>query len=147
MTRVRTTHRSFRLFRFPTIPFHLLLVIALALDGLTAYAETPIGSVPSHAKPLSGPAVVAKVRPSVVTILTRGVPTTPTQAQSGSGSGVGGVLRHYYPVGQHQIYNLGDFWHSLRPSGDQPTLQLTVQRRNAQSTISLQNPSVPKAVP
>src|SRR5207344_64174 len=36
----------------------------------------------------SVPAVVAKVRPSVVTILTRGVPATPTQAQSGSGSGV-----------------------------------------------------------
>ena len=138
MTSARTTHRSFRLFRFPTIPFHLLFVIALAHDGLTAYAETPIGSVP---------AVVAKVRPSVVTILTRGVPTTPLQAQSGSGSGVGGVLRHYYPVGQQQTYNLGDFWHSLRPSGDQPTLQLTVQRRNAQSTISLQNPSLPKAVP
>ena len=136
MTNVRTTHRSFRLFCFPTIPFHLLHVIALAHDRLTACAETPIGSVP---------AVVANVRPSVVTIPTRGVPTTPTQAQSGSG--VGGVLRHYYPVGQHQKYNLGDFWHSLRPSADQPTLQLTLQRRNAQSTISLQSPSLPKAVP
>jgi S1-C subfamily serine protease len=31
---------------------------------------------------------VAKVRPSVVTILTRGVPATPSQTQSGSGSGV-----------------------------------------------------------
>ena len=80
MTSVRTTHRSFRLFRFPTIPFRLLLIIALALDGLTAYAETPIGS--AHA-------VIAKARPSVVTI----------------------------------------------------------QRKNAQSTISLQNPSLPKAVP
>ena len=47
-----------------------------------------IGSVSSHEKSLSVPAVVAKVRPSVVTILTRGVPATPTQAQSGSGSGV-----------------------------------------------------------
>jgi hypothetical protein len=70
---VRTTQRSSFLFRFFTIPFLLLLFIALALDGLIAY--------------------------------------------------------------------------SLRPSGDQPTLQLTAQRKNAQSTISLQNPSLPKAVP
>ncbi len=131
MTSVRTTHRSFLLFRFLTIPFLLLLVIALALDGLTAYAEPPIGSVPSHEKFPSVSAVVAKVRPSVVTILTRGMPATPTQAQSGSWS----------------IYNLGDFWHSLRPSEDKPTLQLTIQRKNAQSMISLQNPSLPKAVP
>jgi S1-C subfamily serine protease len=50
-------------------------------------------------------------------------------------------------VDQHQIYNLGDFWHSLRWSRDQPTLQLTIQRKNVQSTISLQKPSLPKAVP
>ncbi|TKS64487.1 MAG: hypothetical protein EWM73_00436 [Nitrospira sp.] len=358
MTSVRTTQTSSLLFRFFTIPFLLLLVIALALDGLIAYAEPPIGSVLSHEKSLSVPAVVAKVRPSVVTILTRGVPATPTQAQSGSGSGViidesgyiltnnhlvagikslvvglstgrltpgrvvardflldlalvkitatdlvpstlspspmleigesvvaignplalkggstvtvgvvsavdrsvltpdgetlydliqtdaainpgnsggplvdlsghviginvaiapsaqainyaismeaiyphiqsmivrGSVLRpdlgftpvtitssimasfglegdrgvlalHVEPselaavaglqngdiitaVGQHQIYNLGDFWHSIQRSGDQPTLQLTIQRKNAQSTISLQSPSLPKAVP
>ncbi len=358
MTSVRTTETSSLLFRFFTIPFPLLLVIALALDGLIAYAVPPIGSVPSHEKSLPVPAVVAKVRPSVVTILTHGVPATPTQAQSGSGSGViideseyiltnnhlvagikslvvglstgrltpgrvvardflldlalvkitatdlvpatlspspvleigesvvaignplalkggstitvgvvsavdrsvltpdgetlyeliqtdaainpgnsggplvdlsghviginasiapsaqtisyaismdaiyphiqsmivrGSVLRPelgFTPititasimasfglesdhgvlalnvepgglaavggfqncdiittVGQHQIYNLGDFGHSLRPSGDQPTLQLTIQRKNAQSTISLQNPSLPKAVP
>ena len=76
---MRTTQRSSFLFRFFTIPFLLLLVIASALDGLIAHAEPPIGSVP---------AVAAKVRPSIVTILTRGVPATPTQAQSGSGSGV-----------------------------------------------------------
>jgi S1-C subfamily serine protease len=50
-------------------------------------------------------------------------------------------------VDQHQIYNLGDFWHSIRRSGDQPTLQLAIQRKNIQSTISLQKPSPPKAIP
>jgi S1-C subfamily serine protease len=50
-------------------------------------------------------------------------------------------------VDQHQIYNLGDFWHSLRGSGDQPALQLTIQRKNAQSTTSLQKPLLPKAIP
>lgn len=49
-------------------------------------------------------------------------------------------------IDQHQIYNVGDFWPSLRPSGEQPTLQLTIQKKYAQSTISLQNPSLPKAV-
>jgi S1-C subfamily serine protease len=41
-------------------------------------------------KPLSVPAVVAKVRPSVVTILTRGMPAAPSLhgTQSGSGSGI-----------------------------------------------------------
>ena len=77
---VRTTDRSFLLIRFLTIPFLLLLLIALGLDGLTAYAETPIGS--AHA-------LIATARPSVVTI----------------------------------------------------------QKKNAQSTISLQNPSLPKAAP
>ena len=88
MTRVRTTEKRSLLFFFFTIPFLLLLVIALALDGLIAFAEPPIGSVPSHEKSLSVPAVVEKVRPSVVTILTRGASATPAQAQSGSWSGV-----------------------------------------------------------
>jgi len=87
MTSVRTTETRSLLFRYFTIPFLFLLVIAWALDGLFAYAEPPIGSIPSHEKSLSVPAIVAKVRPSVVTILTRDVPATPTQAQSDSGPG------------------------------------------------------------
>ena len=88
MTSVRTTQKRSFLFRLVTIPVSLLLVIALAHEGLFAHAEPSVGSVPSYEKSLSIPTVVAKVRPSVVTILTRGMPTTPTQAQSGSGSGV-----------------------------------------------------------
>ena len=98
MTNVRTTQTSSLLFRSFTIPFLLLLVIALALDGLAA-----VGGLQNC---------------DIVTT-----------------------------VDQRHIYNLGDFWHSLRRSGDQPTLQLTIQRKNAQSTILLQNPSLPKAVP
>ncbi|HSL02003.1 MAG TPA: hypothetical protein VK901_00510 [Nitrospiraceae bacterium] len=136
MTSVRTTQRSAPGFRFFTILF--LLIIALALDTPIARAESPLGSVSSDKKPLS--------RPSVVTMLTRGVPTTPTQAQSGSVAGVGGVCQQYYPFGQHQIDDPGDLWHSLLPSGDQPTLQLTFQRKNAQATISRQNPAPMKTV-
>lgn len=93
MASVRTTQKSSLHFGFFTIPFLLLLVIALA------------------------PAVGSFQNCDIITT-----------------------------VDQHQIYNFGDFWHFLRPSGDQPTLQLTIQRKNAQSTISLQNPSLPKAV-
>jgi hypothetical protein len=119
MTSVRTTQKSFLLFRFFTIPFLLLLVTALALDGLLAYAEPSIGPVLSHEK------------------------STPVPAAALGGFQNCDIIA---TVDQHQIYNFGDFWHSLRPSGEQPTLQLTIQRKNAQSTISHQNPSLPNAV-
>ena len=104
MTSARTTQKKSLLFCFFTIPLFLLLVIALAPDGLVAFAGPPIGSVPSHEKSLSIPAVVEKVRPSVVTSLTRGVPATPAQAQSGSWSGViidesGYILMNNHLVG------------------------------------------------
>ncbi len=83
---VRTKMIRSPLFYFVTIPF--LLASAWPLETLIASAEPMVGSAPSHEKSLSVPAVVAKVRPSAVTILTRGVPTTPSQAQSGSGSGL-----------------------------------------------------------
>jgi len=56
--------------------------------AVPVFAQSPREEPPS--KPLSVPAVVAKVRPSVVTILTRGVPPSATQhsTQSGSGSGI-----------------------------------------------------------
>ncbi|MFM9906952.1 MAG: S1C family serine protease [Nitrospiraceae bacterium] len=86
MMTVRTTMIRSPLFYFVTIPF--LLASAWPLETLIASAEPMVGSAPSHEKSLSVPAVVAKVRPSAVTILTRGVPATPSQAQSGSGSGL-----------------------------------------------------------
>lgn len=88
MTTVRTAETIFSPFHSLTISLLLPLVIAMVPDGQIAQAEPLNGSVPVHEKSLSVPAVVAKVRPSVVTILTRGMPATPAQAQSGSGSGV-----------------------------------------------------------
>jgi hypothetical protein len=88
MTSVRTTQMSFLLFRFLTIPFLLLLVFALALEGLTAHAEPAIGLVLSHEKSLPVLTAMSKVPFSVVTILARGVPTTPTQPQLGSGASI-----------------------------------------------------------
>lgn len=44
----------------------------------------------------------------------------------------------------HQIYNTGDFWHSVMQEGDRATLQLTIQGRNGASTIHLPRPSLQK---
>lgn len=136
MTNVRTTQPSAHLFRFFTIP--LLLIITLALDRPIAHAEAPFGSAPSDE--ISLPA------PSVITIHTHNTTTTPMQTQSGSAARVEGVLRQYCHVGQQQIDNPENRWHSLLPSGDQLILQLTIQRKDAQSTISLQNPLLLKAI-
>jgi serine protease Do len=48
---------------------------------------------------------------------------------------------------QHQLYNVGDFWNALRRSGDQPTLQLTIQGKAGQSTLTILKPTLPKANP
>ncbi|HSA60621.1 MAG TPA: trypsin-like peptidase domain-containing protein [Nitrospiraceae bacterium] len=45
---------------------------------------------------------------------------------------------------QHQIYNMGDFWHSVMREGESPTMQLTVQGQSGQSTLSLRRPPVQK---
>lgn len=69
------------------LPFAVTIALSSLTNSLTL--ANPGGSaVASTDKTLSVPAVVAKVRPSVVTILTRGVPPGPSQNQSGSGSGV-----------------------------------------------------------
>jgi len=59
-----------------------------SLNNPIACANPSIPLAAQENKSLSVPAVVAKVRPSVVTILTRGVPAAPSQGQSGSGSGL-----------------------------------------------------------
>jgi S1-C subfamily serine protease len=80
--------RMSRPFPFRRLFSFLLSVFALALlmtaSPPCAQAEEPL------TKSLSVPAVVSKIRPSVVTILSRGVPpsSNPHSTQSGSGSGV-----------------------------------------------------------
>jgi serine protease Do len=64
----------------------VLIILLISTLGTPAWESQAI----ADEKPLSVPAVVAKVRPSVVTILTRGMPTAPSlhATQSGSGSGI-----------------------------------------------------------
>ena len=160
MTTVRITETSSLLFRFFTFPFLLLLVIALALDGLIAYAEPPIGSVPSHEKSLSVHGSV--LRPDIEftpRTITAGIMSSfglegdhdarALNVEPEGLAAIGGFKNCdiMTTIDQHRMYNLEAFWHSLRQSGDQPTLQLTIQRKNAQSTIAFQKPSQPIAVP
>ena len=63
----------------------ILLVLSACAGTLSAQGAPQPDRPPS--KELSVPAVVAKVRPSVVTILQRGVP--PGQAQHGAPAGSG----------------------------------------------------------
>lgn len=58
--------------------------------GTSARAQN--GAQPAKPKDLSIPAVVASVRPSVVTILSRGVPSGPSQHGSPPGSGSGFII-------------------------------------------------------
>jgi serine protease Do len=45
---------------------------------------------------------------------------------------------------QHQLYNMGDFWHGVMREGETPVMQLTVQGKASQSVISLERPGVRK---
>jgi len=45
---------------------------------------------------------------------------------------------------QHQIYNMGDFWHGVMREGETPVMQLTVQGKTSQSVINLERPVMRK---
>jgi S1-C subfamily serine protease len=66
------------------------VVACLALSP--AHASAQSGAPPAKPKDWSIPAVVAAVRPSVVTILSRGVPQGPSQHASPAGSGSGFII-------------------------------------------------------
>ncbi|HKY72411.1 MAG TPA: trypsin-like peptidase domain-containing protein [Nitrospira sp.] len=77
-------------------PLRAICLLLSAVSLITSFAHAPAWAAPngssSAEKNLTVPAVVAKVRSSVVTILTRGVPASASQIQSGSGSGSGVII-------------------------------------------------------
>jgi len=138
MTSVRTTRTNFLLFYFFTVPF--FLIIALALEELNTCCQTPIGSAPSDETSLSVP--------WAFTIPKRGLPATPTNVLSRSVSAVEGFWNFgpWTTTVYRHIYYLEPFCSPLQSSGDPATLQLTIQRQNGRHTICLQYPSLPKVL-
>ncbi len=49
-------------------------------------------------------------------------------------------------VDQHQIFNVGDFWHALLRAGNQPTVQRTLHGKSGPATVQLPKPTQIKAV-
>lgn len=136
MTSVRTTRTNSLLFYFFMVP--IFLIIALALEELNTCAQTSIGSALSDE--------ISRSVPWAFTIPKRGMPATPTHILSRSVSAVEGFW-NFAPGAttvHHQNYYLEPVWYPLQPSGNQATLQLTIQRENAQPTIWLQNLSLLK---
>jgi S1-C subfamily serine protease len=43
-------------------------------------------------------------------------------------------------VDQHQIFNVGDFWHAVLRVGEQPTVQLTLHGKSGPATLQLPKP-------
>ncbi len=71
----------------------MVLAVSLGLVALTAdRASSQADSGPVKKKEMTIPEVVASVRPSVVTVMTRGAPATPFQHPSPPGSGSGLII-------------------------------------------------------
>ncbi len=70
----------------------LLLILGLALPQALAHRDTSSGGPASDKGKLSVPGVVKTVRPSVVTIMSRGAPPNSFRMPSQSGSGSGFVI-------------------------------------------------------
>jgi S1-C subfamily serine protease len=65
----------------------------------------------------------------------------PSKAGGQSGLQAGDVIT---ALDQHQIYNMGDFWHSVMRDGEPPVMQLTVQGKGGQSIVNLPRPPFQK---
>ncbi|WP_455377860.1 S1C family serine protease [Petrachloros mirabilis] len=70
------------------------------------------------------------------------------QVDADKPGGVGGLQNGdiITAVDQRKIFNVGDFWHALLESRNQPTVELTLQRKTEPATIQLPNPAAMKAV-
>lgn len=64
-------------------------------------------------------------------------------------AGIGGLRNGdiVTAVDQHQVFNMGDFWHALLRAGDQPTVQLTLHGKSGPATLELPKPTAIKASP
>ena len=64
------------------------------------------------------------------------------QVDESKPGGVGGLRSGdiITAVDQHQIFNVGDFWHALFHTGEHPTVQLTLHGKSGPATLELPKP-------
>lgn len=68
----------------------------------------------------------------------------PAKVAGAAGLQTGDVIT---ALDQHQIYNLGDFWHSAMREDEQPSLHMTIQGRAGQTTLTMPRPTTMRFVP
>lgn len=68
----------------------------------------------------------------------------PTKVAGLAGLQTGDVIT---ALDQRQLYNMGDFWHSVMRESDQLSLHMTIQGRTGQTTLTMPRPPVQKFVP
>lgn len=61
----------------------------------------------------------------------------PSKPAGAAGLQTGDVIT---ALDQHQLYNMGDFWHGVMRESDQPSIQITIQGRAGQTTLTLPRP-------
>jgi serine protease Do len=119
---------------------------AIALEAVYPHIQSMIvrGSVSRPDFGFTPVSVTPSVAASFGLDIDRGIlvlNVEPSKAAEASGLQGGDVIT---ALDHHQIYNMGDFWHSVMREGEPPTLQLTVQGRSGLSTINLERPPLQK---
>jgi serine protease Do len=119
---------------------------AIALDAVYAHIQSMIvrGSVRRPDFGFTPLTLTPSVAASFGIELDRGILVLhldPSKTGGVAGLQEGDVITS---LDQHQIYNTGDFWHSVMRETETAALQLTVQGRSGASTISLPRPSLQK---
>ena len=119
---------------------------AIALESVYSHIQSMIlrGSVTRPDFGFTPVTVTPSVAASFGLEMDRGIlvlNVDPSKAGGLSGLQAGDVIT---ALDQHQIYNMGDFWHSVMREGEPPVMQLTVQGKSGTSTVTLQRPSLQK---
>lgn len=122
---------------------------AIALDAVYAHIQSMVvrGSVSRPDLGFTPITVTPSVAASFGLELDRGILVLnldASKAAAMSGLQAGDVIT---ALDHHQIYNVGDFWHSVMQAGDTTTFQLAIQSRSGPATISLPRPALQKVEP
>ena len=68
----------------------------------------------------------------------------PAKVAGAAGLQTGDVIT---ALNQRQLYNMGDFWHSVMQEDEPSSLHMTIQGRTGQTTLTMPRPAVQKFVP